>query len=539
MAVEYRAPNFDLVEKFLVDNQVCNGWRELILGDNEVKHCLWQIISELELQSKSTYWRYAPRANQILRAFALCKPDCIKVVIIGTAPITGEGVANGLAFSSNATEDEFTEKQAIFKVHKVLKEVGILDKQYDYRCGHEEWARNGVLLLNAALTISLNDDSSDNIRKHCRKWKPFLAGLLNTWIKNIRPEQTVFVMLWGYEDRECVKSENYAKEVWNGIDNVPYNFKVREAHHPTFPSAKSRNNFIQRATSHFKEVADGDIECTKVFAINDRCLLSVSELLNQNEVHYGWKRLVFNNNDLQVSLENVTTMLNLRDIDANNHLAPRRDQILRALTFCDPKDVKVVIIGASFSTAYRMANGLPFSADATESALFEENASDILKVHKALKRACILEYQYDYYCGHEEWAEKGVLLLNAALTMERNSSLSAKILKKHCEIWRPFLVKLLEAWIETANLEQKIFVMLWGHECELKDFHADNYSREIWNQIRYVPRNVVVRDAHHPKFPGRGNNFLELATEHFAEIDRFYYCVFETKYALQQRSMYL
>ena len=532
MAVEYRAPNFDLVEKFLVDNQVCNGWRELILGDNEVKHCLWQIISELELQSKSTYWRYAPRANQILRAFALCKPDCIKLVIIGTAPITGEGVANGLAFSSNATEDEFTEKQAIFKVHKVLKEVGILDKQYDYRCGHEEWARNGVLLLNAALTISLNDDSSDNIRKHCRKWKPFLAGLLNTWINNIRPEQTIFVMLWGYEDRADVESENYAKELWNGINNVSYNFKVREAHHPTFPRDKYLNNFIQKVASHFREIVDGDVEFMKVFAISDRYLHNVNMFLNENAVKDGWKRLILNNNDLQVSLGNIIDVLHLTDGNVNNRLAPHKGQILRAFKFCDPKDIKVVIIGASLCTVYHKANGLAFSADVEDNESNLQSPRDVLKVHLALKDAGILNDRCNYYCGHEEWAEKGVLLLNAALTMETDDW-SAMILKKHCEIWRPFLVKLLETWIEETILQQNIFVMLWGYECALGDLHADNYARKIWNEVNLVPGNFVIRDAHHPTFPRSGNNFLEMATRHFEEIAHQYNHVFKTTLAMQ------
>ena len=438
-------------------------------------------------------------------------------------------MANGLAFSSNTTEDEFTENQAIFKVHKILKEAGILDEHYDYDCGHEEWAENGVLLLNTALTIGLKDGSANDIRKHCKKWRPFAGGLLNTWIRNTSLEQTIFVMLWGYKDKRYEESENYAEEVWNGIDNVPCNFIVREAHHPTFPVDQSINNFIQRATCHFGEIVDSDVEYINAFTINGRCLHIVNKFLQENEVTGEWKRLIVSNNDLQVSLMNIIIKLQLGDNDPNNNLVPRRDQILRALTFCDLKDVKVVIIGAS-STAYRMANGLAISANATESVLFEDYASYFLTFHGALRETGILNHHYDYYCGHEEWAEKGVLLLNAALTMEWNGYISAKILKKHCEIWRPFLVKLLKTWIE-ADLQLTIFVMLWGHECKLRDLHADNYSREIWNQITDVPRNFIVRHAHHPTFPRRDNNFLEMATEHFAEIARQYYHVFETNYA--------
>jgi len=529
MAMEdYRDPNVGVVETFLAHNEVWNGWRDLIVGNDELTSCLEDIISDLNLQRENGNWPYAPHAHQILRAFALCEPENVKVIIVGTSPITGEGMANGLAFSSNRMEDKFTTKQAIFKVHKVLKEAGILDKQYDYDCGHEEWARNGVLLLNAALTMNVNTTGYQELlsmKEHCPIWRPFLVGLLKTWIKQNKPKQTIFVMLWGYKDTQYEDSKNYAKEVWNGMGEVPCNFIVREAHHPTFPVDQSINNFIQRATCHFGEIVDSDVEYINAFTINGSHI--VNKFLQENKVTGEWKRLIVSNNDLQVSLMNIIIKLQLGDNDPNNNLVPRRDQILRALTFCDLKDVKVVIIGASYS----MANGLAFSADAKESDLSEDTASYILRVHDALREAGILDDQYDYHCGHEEWAEKGVLLLNAALTMELNHSLSEEILKKHCVIWRPFLVRLLKAWIEEADLQEKIFVMLWGHECTLGDVHADNYSREIWDEITDVPRNFVVRDAHHPTCTGRDNDFLEMAPQYFSDIDEHYDDVFETDYA--------
>jgi len=256
MAMAYRDPNGDVVKKFLSDNKVRSGWKNLISGDDDVKYYLRQIILDLGLLKGERNWPYAPKSHQILRAFALCEPENVKVIIVGTSPITGEGVANGLAFSSNRMEYEFTKKQAIFKVHKVLKEAGILDKQYYYDCGHEEWARNGVLLLNAALTIPLDDDSALNIQIHCKIWKKFLAKLLGKWIANTRFRQTIYVMLWGHEGklRNGRRVKNYAKELWDGIPNVVRsNFQVRHAHHPTFP--KEDNMYEDEAKEHFIEVA--------------------------------------------------------------------------------------------------------------------------------------------------------------------------------------------------------------------------------------------------------------------------------------------
>ena len=71
MAMAYRHPNVDVMETFLADNKVYNGWKDLISGDDKVKSCLREIISELKLQRENGNWPYAPKSHQILRAFAL------------------------------------------------------------------------------------------------------------------------------------------------------------------------------------------------------------------------------------------------------------------------------------------------------------------------------------------------------------------------------------------------------------------------------------------------------------------------------------
>ena len=259
-----QANNVDVekfLEQFLKDNRIHegNGWRNLILAD-EVRYTLRDVILELNLQGNNAKWPYAPHANQILRAFALCKPEDIKVIIIGSSPITG-GLANGLAFSSKRAENELADYQAIPKVHKALKDAKILDKDVKYyHCGHNEWARRGVLLLNAALTIPSDDDSAPNMRFHCDKWKPFLAELLKKWMSNLkRPEseQGIFVMLWG---RALGKYPNYAKEVWDAAtEGLDVKFIVLSTDHPTFPKISNKpnavqNKFSEEAPSHFQQI---------------------------------------------------------------------------------------------------------------------------------------------------------------------------------------------------------------------------------------------------------------------------------------------
>jgi len=252
--MEYCSHDASVVKQFLEDNRVKSGWKRMILDNGELQSSLKSIINRLDLTGATAKKIWAPSANDILRAFAYSEPEDIKVVIIGTSPII-DYMANGLSFSSNAMEYDFDEYRAIFKVHKALKDAGILIKGVNYYCGHEEWAKRGILLLNAALTISQVTDSAGVIEWHCEIWKNFLQMLLYKWIEECNHHHLIYVMLWGYEGylQNGRHVKNYAKVLWDGIPNVPSNFQVRHAHHPTFP--KEDNMYEDEAKEHFIEVA--------------------------------------------------------------------------------------------------------------------------------------------------------------------------------------------------------------------------------------------------------------------------------------------
>ena len=99
---------------------------------------------------------FTPKRHKISNAFSYAEPSTIRVVIIGTSPAATDNIASGLAFSSDRNERQFRKKQAVPRVHEALRgsrraENG--ENLTEYYCGHQEWAKNGVLLLNAALTI--------------------------------------------------------------------------------------------------------------------------------------------------------------------------------------------------------------------------------------------------------------------------------------------------------------------------------------------------------------------------------------------------
>ena len=251
------------VKEFLKRNEVKGGWQDLIIHSLDLTTKLGEIIYQCEKMQDKEKKTIRPEDNKILRAFKYAEPRDIKVVIIGTSPAATQSIANGLAFSSDRYESTLEPQQAIPKVHQALRKAKILAEDGDYYCGHEEWARRGVLLLNAALTITeAQKENADDIKSHCNMWEEFLQELLFEWIikTSIGYRHTLFVMLWGaapLPDRMI----NYAERVWKKVYKHHKLFKdvfmrkicTFSTDHPTFPRD---NNFLVEAPGHFEKIND-------------------------------------------------------------------------------------------------------------------------------------------------------------------------------------------------------------------------------------------------------------------------------------------
>lgn len=244
-----------VVQQFLEKNKVKSGWQKLILESKDLTQELrTNIIDKLDPS------QHAPAENLIFNVFAHAEPGAIKVVIIGTSPAASPSIANGLAFSTDKYESQFEgiAGKSIRKVHRALRNAQMLEKDVNYHCGHREWAEKGVLLLNAALTITKGKEDPKNIKFHCTKWLKFLQGLLLRWITETKINHKLFVMRWGHESHI---SPNYAKELWSeindkiearGVEIDIHTFPVID--HPTFPKEENKNNFLREVPGHFKTI---------------------------------------------------------------------------------------------------------------------------------------------------------------------------------------------------------------------------------------------------------------------------------------------
>ena len=150
-----------------------------------------------------------PPGSQIFRAFDLTPVERVKVVILGQDPYHGPGQAHGLSFSVPANVPAPPSLKNIFK--EIETDLGVLMSGYP---DLEKWARQGVLLLNAVLTVRGGQAAS-----HSKiGWQEFTDAVIRYISDNC--EGVVF-MLWG----------NFARSKAELIDRSKH--VVLEAAHPS------------------------------------------------------------------------------------------------------------------------------------------------------------------------------------------------------------------------------------------------------------------------------------------------------------------
>ena len=157
------------------------NWTEILapIKNTEYFENLWEKVKEKYVQEKTF-----PPKNQIFRALELTAFENIKVVIIGQDPYHNDFQANGLCFS---VSENVATPPSLKNIFTVLKDdLGIERSKKEL----DDWAEQGVLLLNATLTVKAHEPNSHKDLG----WEKFT----NFIIKEIsdKKENVVFV-LWG------------------------------------------------------------------------------------------------------------------------------------------------------------------------------------------------------------------------------------------------------------------------------------------------------------------------------------------------------
>jgi uracil-DNA glycosylase len=165
-----------------VSPKIENSW--LLRLSEEFKEPYFFDLKNFLVEEKRKFRIYPP-GSEIFAAFNYTPVDKVKVVILGQDPYHGAGQANGLCFS---VKDGIPHPPSLRNIFKEMEsDLGIRPP----RSGNlEKWARQGVLLLNATLTVRASQAGSHQNRG----WERFTDKVIFT-LSEIR-EHLVFI-LWG------------------------------------------------------------------------------------------------------------------------------------------------------------------------------------------------------------------------------------------------------------------------------------------------------------------------------------------------------
>lgn len=186
--------------------KIGGGWKEALGTEFDKEY--FKKLSDFVRRQYAAHTVF-PNPKNIFRAFDLCPFEETKVVILGQDPYHGEGQANGLCFAVNAGVRPPPSLQNIFK--EMEKDLGHL---VNHDSDLSRWATQGVLLLNATLTVRAATPGSH--QNH--GWEEFTDAVVQKL--NTEKHNLVFI-LWG----------NYAKQKGAHIDRSRH--LVLESAHPS------------------------------------------------------------------------------------------------------------------------------------------------------------------------------------------------------------------------------------------------------------------------------------------------------------------
>ncbi len=215
--------------------QIPDDWQEVLAAEFDKPYFTeLRAFVERERESHTVF----PPERDVFRALHLAPFDSVRVMVLGQDPYHDEGQAHGLCFSVRPGVPIPPSLRNIFK--ELHSDVGVPPPATGYL---EKWARQGMLMINAVLTVRAHEANSHK----GRGWEEFTDAVIQA--VNHRNSPVIFV-LWG----------NYARKKAKLIDTSRH--RVIESAHPSPLSARrgffgsrpfSRINAILRETGR-KEI---------------------------------------------------------------------------------------------------------------------------------------------------------------------------------------------------------------------------------------------------------------------------------------------
>lgn len=175
------------------------------------KEELNKVLAKLSSKYSMTNRFVTPNSMDWFKAFELCPYKELKVVMLGQDPYPQKDVATGILFGNkkDVSEDNLSPSLKIVKEACINYEVPHNLIIFDQTL--ESWAKQGILMINSALTVEIN-----KVGSHTMLWRPFISKLL----KNLSDNNTAIVyVLFG---RQAQTFKPYINGKFNHIIEVEH-----------------------------------------------------------------------------------------------------------------------------------------------------------------------------------------------------------------------------------------------------------------------------------------------------------------------------
>ena len=199
------------------------SWKQQLNAEFE-KPYFKELVQYVKQEYKNT--SCYPKGKDIFAAFDHCPFQETKVVIIGQDPYHGPNQANGLCFS---VKEGITHPPSLVNIFKEIKTD--VEKPYPQSGNLERWADQGVLLLNATLTVRAHQAGSHQ----GKGWEQFTDAVIKTVSAKL---EGVIFLLWG----------GFAKKKASLIDQTKHHI-LTSGH----PSPLSANRGLWFGNQHFSK----------------------------------------------------------------------------------------------------------------------------------------------------------------------------------------------------------------------------------------------------------------------------------------------
>ena len=176
-----------------------------VIDYNELTKVLKKV--NIEYNTKSIM----PKYEDIFKAFTLCSLHDTKIVMLGQDPYPQRGVATGILFANHKDISEENLSPSLKIIKEAVIDFAVPHNIITFDNSLESWCKQGILMLNSALTVELN-----KVGSHAMLWRKFICSLLTNICKY---ETGLIFVLFGQQ-----------AQTFSPYINSRYNTIIKEKH---------------------------------------------------------------------------------------------------------------------------------------------------------------------------------------------------------------------------------------------------------------------------------------------------------------------